>query len=139
MVSEWREAVVEHLASAFPDAEVLSGRRAGVSRDRDRIAVFWPGWRASQRDYTLATPSLTIRYWPARSKQPSTTSPPDPAVLEDAGVALMLAFRNTRKAGDFVDGLACWLDEVAPDYDDEEWKVEAVLKAVALNPAVAAA
>jgi hypothetical protein len=41
-VTEWRRALVELLAGAFPDAEVLDGYRTGLSRDKDRIAVYWP-------------------------------------------------------------------------------------------------
>lgn len=139
VIRDWREAVHTHLAASFPAADVVSGRRTGVARDRDVIAVFWPGWRVNQRDIALATPTLTIRYWPARSKQPSTTSPPDPGDLEDAAAALMEAMRDKRKSGDFVAGLACFVSEVTPVYDDDEWMVEATVQALALHPAARSA
>lgn len=140
LITDWRAAVISYLSDQFPAATVKGGRDASVNREaQDQILVFWPGWPELPRDIALATPTLTIRYFPSLSKQPSTTSPRDEASLEQAAADLMLAMAPKRKAGDFVDGLACRISKCVPNADPAAWFVEATVQAYALNLAGSAA
>jgi hypothetical protein len=136
VIAEWRQGVHDYLATQFPAAAVLSGQQDGVVRDKDTILVWFPGWKVLGRDIALSTPTLTLRYFPARSKQPSATIPPDPQPLEAATDALIAAFhRATQVPGFFTDGLACYLADVTPNYQPELWRVEATLASYALGVA----
>jgi hypothetical protein len=140
LITDWRTAVQEYLADQFPDADVRGGHDNTVNRDqKDQILVFWPGWPELARDIALATPTLTIRYFPSLSKQPTTTSPRDEAPLEQAAVDLMVAMADKRKTGDFVDRLACRISKCVPNPDQSAWYVEATVQAYALNLAASAA
>jgi hypothetical protein len=132
LLTSWRAALVAHLETAFPNAEVISGRRAGVSRDLDRLCVFWPGWQEDAADVYFARPSMIVRYWPARSKQP-TDNPNDPGQLEQAAIDLMTSLETVQKPGDLVPNLYCRVARVTPDYDPEEWGVEAELTSWTVN------
>lgn len=136
MITEWRQGVAEYLVDTFPAAAVLSGEQDGVVRDKDTIIVWFPGWKVLARDIALAGPTLSLRYFPARSKQPSPTIPPDPSPLESATDALIAAFhRGTQGAGFFTTGIACYLADATPNYRPELWRVEATLAAYALSVA----
>jgi hypothetical protein len=139
IITAWREAVQAYLTAQFPEAEVLGGKRDGVSRDKARICVWWPGWPALQRDIALANPTLLLRFFPALSKQPSATSPRDEAPLEQAAVDLMVAMAAKRKAGDFVADLACYVSSCVPNDDPDIWRVDATIQAIAMNLAVVGA
>jgi len=133
LLTPWRQAVVAFLEEAFPEAEVTSGPRSGVSRDLDRISVFWPIWKEDANP-NYARPTLIVRFWPARSKQP-VENPDDPTALEQAADELLAAFETVQKPGQLVDGLYCRLVDVTPDYDPNEWGLEGTLAAWTLNPA----
>lgn len=140
LITLWRSAVQTYLGEAFPDATVKGGRDTKANREaKDQILVFWPGWPELPRDVSLANPTLTIRYFPSLSKQPTTTSPRDEGALEEAAVQLMTAMATKRAAGDFVDGLACRISKVIPNADPAAWYVEATVQAYALNLAASAA
>lgn len=136
MINEWRQGVVDKLAASFTDADVESGEQDGVSRDRDLITVWWPGWDEISRDTALAAPTLQFRWFPARSKQPSATVPPDPAPLE-AAADLLLGFfdRGSQAPGFFTDNLSCRLTTLRPNYDPSLWRVEGTLVAYTLGAA----
>jgi hypothetical protein len=140
LITEWRSAVVAFLEDELAPATVRAGRDTKANREAaDLILVFWPGWPELPRDIALATPTLTIRYFPSISKQPTTTSPRDEEPLEQAAVALMVAMAGKRKTGDFVDGLACRISKCVPNPDPAAWYVEATVQAYALNLAASAA
>ena len=127
-ITQWRAAVEAYLADQFPKAEVVGGSREGVNqRDKDLVAVWWPGWDELPRDITLATPTLTIRYFPSKSKLPKRENPRDPSALEQAAAGLMLAMRAKQKVGDFVPKLACGISRVVPVDLPEQWYVEATV------------
>lgn len=132
----WREGVVTQLTSTFSNADVESGEQDGVSRDRDLITVWWPGWDEIARDIALAAPTLQGRYFPARSKQPLTETPKDPAPLEEAADALLAFFdRASQAPGFFTDDLSCRLTTLRPNYDPALWRVEFTLVAYTLGAA----
>jgi hypothetical protein len=133
LLNAWAAALIAYLKLEFPEAEVIDGERSGVSRDKDRLCVFWPG---SQEDGNVnySHESMVIRFWPARSKQP-TDNPDDPTPLRKAGMDLRIALQAVQTPGSLVADLYCRLVSVQPDYDPQEWGIEAVLYSWTLNPA----
>jgi hypothetical protein len=132
VLTDWRNALVTELRLAFPDAEVMSGPRTGVSRDKARIAVFAPPepmGHLSDR-VVVATSRMWIRYWPPRSEQPPAQTDwngEDMSELEAAKTALE-AFLRPRQASLGVTNLWFFLvDSITIDPDPEEWGVEARL------------
>src|SRR5690348_9970945 len=94
LITDWREALVAHLKTAFPEAEVLSGERpetaigrtgsaSAPSRDKDRICVFWPGM-TNAADVNFTQPRMTIRFWKKHSKLALKPVPRDDGPLEQA-------------------------------------------------------
>lgn len=136
LISTWREAVAADLAAQFPRADVKSGERAGVSRDKARINVFWPGTTEDSGQVVVGRASLIIRYWPQRSKQPDAAAPADPTDLEQAAFDLQDFLQTKQHGYDSAGVWFCRLVSVTPDYDPAEWGVEAVLEAQFTNPAV---
>lgn len=132
LVSDWRAAVQEHLATSFPRATVVGGERTeGVSkREKDLICVWFPGWNVIESDTTLAQPTLLIRMFPKKSPLDRRSVPDDPQPLEDAAMELVRAFpRATQVGGFFVANLSCRLTTCVPDYAPENWQVNATLLA----------
>lgn len=134
MIAGWAAAVVTHLGSTLTGVDVEHGEMDGVQRDRDVVAVWAPGWDEISRDTTLAQPTLALRYFPSRSKQPSESVPPDPSPLEDAMDTLLAAFdRASQAPGFFVAGLSCRLTQLRPSYDPSLWRVDGTLLAYTLG------
>lgn len=138
LISTFRAALVADLALRFPDAEILSGPRAGRSRDKARLAVFWPGSAEQQGRVDVGEARMLVRYWPPspRVANTSESGTPDPTDLEQAGFDLQ-DFLQTKQTSYSSSG--AWfsrLVSVTPDYDPEEWGVEAVITLWFTNPAV---
>jgi len=138
LISDWRTALVARLQTSFPDAEVLSGQRADdVSRDKDRIAVFWPGTPEAS-EVNFVNPKMTIRYWAKRPKTTLKDVPHDDGPLEQAAWDLALALQPV---------LAKLLNDTDPAYPGfyfrvvqivpvrDEFAVEAQLVGTWKNPA----
>lgn len=138
--TSWRDALVTALASAFPTAEVRPGARTGVSRDKDRVNVFsQPGsWQRDQTHGVVANPSMIVRYWPARSKQPPTDTPHDPDELDNARDALLAALRPLQASLSVTNLWYFLVDSALTDEDPDEWGVEVRLKGFAKNLAAIA-
>lgn len=140
VITDWREAVQEHLASVFTDADVRGGREDSVNRrTNDVILVWWDGWSAMQRDISLANPKLKIRYMPSLSKQPPGETPYDRSTLEQAAADVAIAMEAKRKAGDFTDGVACYISDFAMNDSQAEWYVEFTVQGYAQNLAASPA
>ncbi len=135
MIHAWREGVFEYLTTTFDDADVVAGERDGVWRgEKDLIALWWPGWDERSRDISLAQPTLTLRYFPALSKQPSPDSPSDPSPLEEAADALLAAFpRDKQGANVFAANVACRITSIRPNYDPAVWRIDATMIAYTLQ------
>jgi hypothetical protein len=137
-ITDWREHVVTTLAAAFPSAEVKSGRRSGVSRDKDRIAVFFEGWDVDAARVVVAKPVLVVRYWKDNSKQPPTSTSwtgHDASELEQASIDLLDALRPIQGLTGIA-GRRPWffvIRTVRVDEDPEEWGVEARLEGFTAN------
>lgn len=136
IVTDWRNALKAHLVTQYPTAEVENGARSGTSRDKDRIAVFWPGFNEQAGRVQVGETSLVIRYWPKNPKVRDAGSPLNPAELESAGM-LLADFLQTKQTAYSAQGVwFCRLVRCEPDYDPDEWGVEAVVVAQFTNPAV---
>lgn len=132
-------AIVAHLAATFPSADVVAGRRTGVSRDKDRIAVFNPGYPVTRSDLAFSTPAIIVHYFVSRSKQPDAEASPDPSSLYDAQEALLAAFQGKDETGSFASNFACVSFETSVDDSADQWMVELTITAYTFNPAKHAA
>lgn len=135
-LTPWRQALQAFLEEAFPDAEVIGGMRSGVSADKDRICIFHPIWR-EDGDPNYARPNLEVRFWPARSRQP-TDNPADPTAIEQAIDDMLSALQTVQAPGKLIDGLYCRCIAAVPDYDPNEWGIRFTLTAWTVNPATIA-
>jgi hypothetical protein len=138
VVSDWRQALVTALATSFPNAEVKSGQRQGVSRDKDRINVFFGGWNRSQDRAVLAQPTMIVRAWKSDSKIPDSAWPNDPTELEQLSIDLLAALRAIQALPTLTRPWFFNVDSVTIDEDPEEWGVEARLVAWTQNLATVA-
>lgn len=135
-LTAWRVALTAHLAAQYPSARVENGQRSGTSRDDPRIAVFWPGFNEQGGRVVVGEASLVIRYWPRNPKIRDAGSPLDPSELEAAGLGLA-EFLQTKQTAYSAQGVwFCRLVSCEPDYDPDEWAVEAIVVAQFTNPAV---
>lgn len=134
MIDEWCAGVISYLVTTFPDADVEDGEQDGVVRDKDVIAVWWPGWDELTRDIALAQPTLSLRYFPSRSKLPTSDAPAIGQPLRQAADALITAFdRGSQAVGFFTADLACRLASLRPNYDPAVWRVDGTLIAYTLG------
>ncbi len=134
----WVSGVVDKLQEALGDSvEVVPGERDGVWRgDKDLVAVWWPGWDTLQRDIALASPTLTIRYFPRRGAEQNESAPANADPILDAADALIGTLdRATQAVGYFTEGLSCRLSSLRPDYDPDVWRVEGTLVAYTVSEA----
>lgn len=138
LITDWRVALVALLEGAFPEAEVMSGQRAdGPSRDKERIAVFWPVTPESS-EVNFINPRMTIRFWAKHEKTQLKSVPADDGPLEQAAWDLATTLQPV---------LASLLNETDPAYPGfyfrvtqiapvrDEFAVEAQLLGLWKNPA----
>lgn len=140
VLTGWRQALITALSTQFPTAEVMSGPRTGVSRDKVRINVFAssdPQGHLGDR-VSVATPRMVVRYWPPRSEQPPSDTDftgEDTTPLEEAKNAVE-TFLKTKQTSLAVTNLWYFRVESARiDPDPEEWGVEFLLQGFGLNVA----
>lgn len=138
LITDWRTALVTLLDAAFPNAEVLSGQRADeISRDKDRIAVFWPGTPESS-EVNFINPRMTIRFWAKHEKTKLKPVPADDGPLEQAAWDLattlqpvLASLLNTTTPA--YPGFYFRVVQIAPVRD--EFAIEAQLLGLWKNPA----
>ena len=136
LISTFRAALAADLAVQFPNADVVQGSRSGKAVERDKVAVMWGGSTERGAAVVVGNASFLVRYWPASPKlaDDSTSGVRDPGPLEQAAFDLQDFLQTKQTAYDSV-----WffrLVRVTPDYDPEEWGVEAELLLEFDNPAV---
>lgn len=139
-LTDFRSHIVTTLTAAFPSAEVKSGRRQGVSRDKDRIAVFYPNpaWTIDPARAVVGRAILLVRYWKKRSELPpneTTWWQEDESELEQALADLLDALRAVQGLTGIA-GRRPWyflIDSGVIDPDPEEWGVEVRLVAPTAN------
>lgn len=138
MIQESCTGIRDRLAAAFPSASVRLGRHDSVWRgETDLIVIRWTGYQVMARDTALASPTITVAYLPALSKQPTTDTPRDLSPLNIAGDNLIAAFnRPSQGVGYFAPDVSWRLDGMPePNDADDQWRVEARLIAYALGAA----
>lgn len=137
LISDFRVALAADLATQFPTAEIHQGVRVGKSLDKPRIAFFWTGTAEESGRVAVANAEFRVRYWPvsARVADQSPSGVRDPGELEQAAWDLQ-TFLEGKQTSYGATGLWFFrLVEVQPDYDPEEWGVEARLLLFFDNPA----
>jgi hypothetical protein len=138
-ISTLRDALQTDLAAQFPAAEVLSGTRESRSVDKDRISLLWVGATELPGDVVVSSDQFAIRFYPGspklRPQAAATSGARDPEELEQAAFDLQ-DYLQTRQVSY---PSAVWflrVISVTPNYDPEEWYVEASVLAQRSNPAV---
>lgn len=138
LVGSFRAALAADLAVQFPGAEVSQGPRTGKATQNPKIAVFWPGTAEQEGRVVVGQARMLVRYWPASAKirDDAPAGVRDPSELEQAAFDLQ-DFLQTKQQAYLSTGV--WfnrLTRVTPDYDPDEWGVEAELVLWFTNPAV---
>lgn len=140
VIGAFREALGADLVLEFPETEIHHGERTGKATDKAKLALFWTG-TTEQTEVVAAEARFFIRYWPItallRDDAPSGTR--DPAELEAAAFQLQDFLRSKQTGYPATGAWYSRLVRVTPDYDPEEWGVEAELLVVFDNPAVVTA
>jgi hypothetical protein len=144
LITDWRTALVTLLKASFPTADVIAGEwpetpigktssaSASVARDKDRIAVFWPGM-AEAANVNFAQPRMTIRFWKKLTKTALKPVPRDEGELEQAAWDLALALQPVQTTLDPGQRYYFRVTQILPVRD--EHAVEAQLIAWTKNPA----
>ena len=136
LISTFRAALAADLAVRFPNADVVQGSRTGKAVERDKVAVMWGGSGEQGDAVVVGNATILVRYWPASPKlsDGSPSGVRDPTDLEQAAFDLQdyLQTKQTAYTGVWYSRLV----RVSPDYDPEEWGIEAELLVVFNNPAV---
>ncbi len=138
--TDWRDAMIAAFRAVWDDPDsttILAGRRRGVSRDRDRIAVFVGPWRTGEVT-AVARATMIVRYWKRRSRQLAADEQPDPTELEEARDAMLVVLRANQKLPTLDRPWFYILRTATIDEDPEEWGVEFELEGFTANLAVIA-
>lgn len=140
LVGSFREALAADLAVQFPDADVSQGERTGAATDRAKLTIVWGGTSEQGDQVVVAEARFFVRYWPKSPKlrDDAPGGVRDPGELEQAAWDLASFLRAKQTAYSSSGAWFSRLMRVTPDYDPEEWGVEAELLVVFDNPAVIA-
>lgn len=136
-ISSFQDALKTDLETAFPTADVYRGERVGKAVDKPKLCVFWQGSGEMPGRVQVGEAQVIVRYWPisAKVRDQAVDGIRDPAELEQAAWDL----QQTLEAKQTAYGAAgIWfvrLTSVRPDYDPNEWGVEATLTMQFSNPA----
>jgi hypothetical protein len=133
VVSDFRAALMSGLATSFPDAVVRAGFRQGVSKDADRINVYFGGWEVDPGRVVVARAIMFVRYWKANPDTPPADVPQDPAELEQASTDLLDALRAMETLPPLTRPWFFIVEYVRTDEDPVEWGVEARLSGYTAN------
>jgi hypothetical protein len=133
-----RAAIAADLALRFPDAEVHQGDRTGRAVGTPMLAVAWAGFGEQGDRVVVGEAQFTVRYWPASPKvrDDAPAGVRDPSELEQAAWDLA-DFLQTKQTS--YSSTGAWFIRqvrVLPDYDPEEWGVQADIIVMFSNPAV---
>ena len=146
LLTDWRTELAAALTTAFPAAEVIAGEwpetpvgkqaasQPAVAREKDRIAVFWPGMAAAA-NVNFAQPRMTIRYWKKLPKTKLAPVPRDESDLEQAAWDLATTLEPLQTTLDAANGFRFYFQVVQITPVRDEWAIEAQLIAWTKNPA----
>lgn len=138
LLGTFRAALAADLALRWPDADIHEGERTGKAAERAKLALVWAGFGEQGDAIVVGEARFLVRYWPASPKirDDAPAGVRDPSELEQAAWDLA-DFLQTKQISYGASG--AWyvrLTGVTPDYDPEEWGVEADLLVKFTNPAV---
>ena len=138
LIGDFRAALAADLALRFPDADVHQGERSGRAAERAMVAIAWAGTGEQSDQVVVGEARYLIRYWPASPKlrDDAPAGVRDPGELEQAAWDLAEFLQTKQTAYSSSGAWYSRLTRVTPDYDKEEWGVEAELLVVFSNPAV---
>lgn len=138
LLGTFRALLAADLTLQWPDAEVHQGERTGKATEKPMLALVWAGFGEQGDAVVVGEARFLVRYWPAspllRDDAPAGVR--DPSELEQAAWDLA-DFLQTKQTAYSASG--AWyvrLTGVTPDYDPDEWGVEAELLVKFTNPAV---
>jgi hypothetical protein len=143
VVTDWRDAMLAAFEAARQagtldeNTLIRAGNRSGVSRERDRIAVFAGPWRVAEVT-EVARPTLIVRYWRRRSKSLAPEETPDPTELELARDTMLELLRAHQALPTLERPWFYIVRAALVDEDPEEWGVEFTLEGFTANTAVIA-
>jgi hypothetical protein len=137
VLTDFQNALASDLAAQYPLAEVMRGERVGKAVDKARVCVFWPGTREIAGRVQEAEATVIVRYWPvtAKVRDQASQGVRDPSELEQAAWDLQTFLQTKQVAYSASGAWFCRLTSVEPDYDPEEWGVQATITLQFLNPA----
>lgn len=138
LLGTFRALLAADLALQFPNADVHQGERTGKATERAKLALVWAGF-GEQGDAVVAGEArFLVRYWPAspKVKDDAPGGVRDPSELEQAAWDLAEFLQTKQTAYDASGAWYVRLTGVTPDYDPDEWGVEAELLVKFTNPAV---
>jgi len=140
LIGSFRLALGADLAVAFPEAELLYGERTGKAVDKARLSIHWAA-TTEQSTVVVGQATFLVRYWPitAELRNDAPLDVRDPGELEQAAWDLQTFFKSKQTAYPSTGAWYSRLLRVTPDYDPDEWGVEAELLVVFNNPAVVTA
>ena len=138
LIGSFRAALAADLALRFPDADIHQGERSGKAVDRAKLAVFWAGSSEQDGRVVVGEARMVVRYWPVTAKlvDDAPAGVRDPSELEQAGFDLQDFLQAKQVSYSTTGAWFCRLTRVTPDYDPDEWGVEAELVLWFTNPAV---
>ena len=142
LIGSFRAALAADLQLRYPDADVVQGERTGAAVDKPVVMVAWAGFGEQGDQVVVGEARILVRYWPvsAKVRDDAPGGVRDPAELEQAGWDLA-TFLQAKQAASAYASTGAWfwrLRSVTPDYDPDEWGIEADLLVVFDNPAVIA-
>ncbi len=133
-------ALSADLALTFPNTDIHQGERTGKATDKAKLAIFWAGDAEQDGRVVVGQSRYIVRYWPVtpliRDDAPAGVR--DATPLKQAKVDLQTFFQANQKSYSSTGVWFMRLTRVTPDYDPEEWGVEAELVLWFTNPAVIA-
>ena len=137
LITDFRQALSADLAIQFPAAEIVQGERTGRSVDKDRIAVFWAASSEQSGRVHVGEANIVVRYWPqtAKVRDEAALGVRDPGDLEQAAWDLQTFLQTKQTAYSASGTWFCRLMSVEPDYDPDEWGVQAIITLQFNNPA----
>jgi hypothetical protein len=138
IVSDVCDQLAADLALAFPRCDVSRGARTGYAVDRAKACVFWPGFNELGSAVVVGQYQIIVRYWPvtAKLRNDAPAGVRDPSELEQAALDLAAFLQGKQTAYSDAGAWFIRMQGVQPDYDPEEWGVEARIVLMADNPAV---
>lgn len=138
ILGDWQAAVKAQLTTALQSGSftVLDGRRDGDSKNRKLACVFGDGMPAAANPY-FCRPTLVVRAWLPKPKQPQAAVPKDTTPLEQLLQDVLAALKPVQVVSTVDGGRGVYAQETVARMDVDDWGVEVTLVGWTSNPSVA--